>query len=157
MNRLKSLFSILFIVIAINSSTLSAATSVEESVVKTNTSVYSKELGELRDGVLHVTASEAAQLLEEKPNIKVLDVRTGFEYNRGHIQDAVQINYYSFSFEKKLSMLDKETTWLVHCKSGVRSGKTLPLMKKLGFKSIIHMDDGINGWRAAKLPEMKVK
>ena len=150
MNRFKTLFSILFVVIAISSSTLSATTSTEESVV--NTTEYSKELGELRDGVLHVTASEAAQLLEEKPNIKVLDVRTGFEYNRGHIQDAVQINYYSFSFKEKLSMLDKETTWLVHCKSGVRSGKTLPLMKKLGFTSIIHMDGGINDWRAAELP-----
>ena len=54
-------------------------------------------------------------------------------------------------------MLDKETTWLVHCKSGVRSGKTLPLMKKLGFKSIIHMDGGINDWRAAELPVSTVK
>ena len=154
MNRFKTLFSILIVVSSI---TLSTTTLAEGNIVETNADEYSKGVGELRDGVLHVTAVEAAQLLDEKPDIKVLDVRTGFEYKRGHIEGAVQINYYFFGFEKKLSALDKETTWLVHCKSGVRSGNTLPLMKKLGFKSIIHMDDGINGWRAAKLPETKVK
>ena len=157
MNRLKTLFSILFVVISISSTALSMTALAEESIVETNSNEYSKDFGELRDSVLHVTAVEAAQLLAQKPNIKVLDVRTGFEYKRGHIEGAVQINYYSFSFKDKLSTLDKETTWLVHCKSGVRSGKTLSLMKELGFKSIIHMDDGINGWRAAKLPETKVK
>ena len=155
MNRLKTLFSILFLISI--SLTIFTATSAEESIVETNSNEYSKDFGELRDSVLHVTAVEAAQLLAQKPNIKVLDVRTGFEYKRGHIEGAVQINYYSFSFKDKLSTLDKEITWLVHCKSGVRSGKTLSLMKELGFKSIIHMDDGINGWRAAKLPETKVK
>ena len=85
----------------------------------------------------------------------MLDVRTGFEYNRGHLLDATNINYYSFSFEKQLDKLDKNTTWLVHCRTGVRSGKSLPIMKSLGFESIIHLDGGIVAWTDDGQPVQK--
>lgn len=106
---------------------------------------------EIRD----VNATEAAELLKNNPEIKVLDVRTGFEFNRGHLKDAVNLNYYSRKFEDKLNELDKNTTWLVHCRSGVRSGKTMPLMKAAGFTSVIHLVDGILDWKNAGLPLVK--
>lgn len=113
------------------------------------------EFGQLVDGVREVSAQEASQILATMPEVRVLDVRTGFEYNRGHLANAVNVNYYSFSFRGNLDELDKDVIWLVHCKSGVRSGKTLPTMKELGFKNIIHMTNGINEWRASGLEEEK--
>jgi rhodanese-related sulfurtransferase len=79
-------------------------------------------------------------------------VRTGFEYQRGHLPDATNINYYSFTFKDQLDKLDKNVTWLVHCRTGVRSGKTLPIMKSLGFESIVHLDGGIVTWTDDGLP-----
>ncbi len=114
-----------------------------------------EHFGEIRDGVQHVNAEEAAQILELDSSIRVLDVRTGFEYRRGHIEGASNVNYYSFSFKKQLDALDKNITWLVHCKVGVRSGKTIPLMKKSGFVSIIHLDGGLDTWKDAGLPLTK--
>lgn len=113
--------------------------------------VYGKDLG----GVRHVNATEAAEILQKYPSVRVLDVRTGPEFNRGHISAATNINYYSFSFKKKLEKLDKSVTWLVHCRSGVRSGKSLPILKSLGFESIIHLDGGIVAWRKDGLPTQK--
>ena len=107
------------------------------------------------NGVRHVTATEAADILGKFPSVKVLDVRTGLEYNRGHISDATNINYYSFSFQKQLAALDKNITWLVHCRTGVRSGKSLPIMKSLGFTSIIHLDGGTSAWTRAGQPLQK--
>jgi len=109
------------------------------------------DIGTLSDGVRHVNAVEAAQILKHNPNVKILDVRTGWEYNRGHLKDAVNLNYYSLSFKKSLRKLDKKTIWLIHCKTGVRSGRTIPLMKEAGFENIIHMDGGIDSWREAGL------
>jgi len=97
------------------------------------------DIGTVKKGVLHVTPAEAAQLIEQNADIKVLDVRTGWEYKRGHVEGAENLNYYSFSFKDSLNKLDKDTIWLIHCKSGVRSGRTIPLMKEAGFKSIIHI------------------
>lgn len=105
--------------------------------------------------VRHVNASEASEVLNADPDIRVLDVRTGWEYGRGHLDGAVNVNYYSLSFRKNLDKLDKDVTWLVHCKTGVRSGKTLPIMQELGFKHVVHMDGGIDSWREAGLPTVK--
>ncbi len=114
-----------------------------------------EDYGQLVDGVRDVSAKDASQILDSFPEVRVLDVRTGFEYNRGHIANAVNVNYYSFSFRKKLAALDKDSIWLLHCKVGVRSGKTIPIMKELGFKNIIHLTHGIDEWREAGLPEVK--
>lgn len=89
------------------------------------------------------------------PSVRVLDVRTGFEYNRGHLPDAVQINYFSRQFEKKLEALGKNITWHVHCRRGSRSGKALPVMESLGFSSVIHLDGGIKAWTKRGLPVVK--
>lgn len=101
------------------------------------------------NGVRHVDATEAAEILQRYPSVQVLDVRTGFEYNWGHISNAINVNYYSLKFKEKLDKLDKNTTWLVHCRTGVRSGKSLPIMKALGFTSIIHLDGGTSAWTRA--------
>jgi len=102
-----------------------------------------------------VTAVQASHILKENPDIKILDVRTGIEYRRGHLQGAVNLNYYSFSFKSKLANLDKDATWLVHCHSGVRSSKTIPLMKAAGFGHVIDVSDGMVGWKNAGLPVVK--
>ncbi len=111
-----------------------------------------EELGYVKDGVRHVTSSEAATLLKMDATIKILDVRTRSEFNAGHIEGAVQINYYSLGFKRKIAALNKQVAWLVHCKSDHRSGRTVPIMKKTGFTSIIHLDGGFDAWKKAGLP-----
>ncbi len=102
--------------------------------------------------VQDVTPLEAAKLIEENPDYVILDVRTPIEYNHSKIENAININYYSFSFKKNIEKLDRDKTYIVHCQSGVRSGKTLPIMLRAGFKNIIHIDAGMKGWKQAKLP-----
>jgi len=102
--------------------------------------------------VQHVNPAEAAKLIEENPDYVILDVRTPVEFKHSNIENAVNINYYSFSFKKKIAKLDKDKTYIVHCQSGVRSGKTMPIMLRAGFKNLIHMDGGMKGWKQAKLP-----
>jgi len=102
--------------------------------------------------VQHVNASDAAKLINENPDYIILDVRTPLEYKYSQIENAININYYSLSFKESLEQLDKNKTYIVHCHSGVRSGKTLPIMLSAGFKHIIHMDGGMKAWKQAKLP-----
>ena len=101
---------------------------------------------------VNVTPQEAAKLLKENPDIIVLDVRTPVEFYVAHIENAININYYSFSFRSQLAELDRSKTYLVHCRTGVRSSKTIPIMIELGFTHIYHMEDGFRAWKKAKLP-----
>ena len=107
--------------------------------------------------VKHVTAPEAAKELAaaaQSPEkaITVIDVRTPEEFAEGHLQGARNIDIASPDFQKNLAKLDPAKTYLVHCAAGGRSTRSLSILNKLGFKSIMHLDGGINGWKEAGLP-----
>ncbi|EKF84815.1 rhodanese-like domain-containing protein [Methanobacterium formicicum] len=83
---------------------------------------------------------------KQNPEFILLDVRTLGEYNQSHIEDSIQIDYQSRDFEKKVQELDKSKTYLVYCRSGMRSGASVDIMSKLGFKNLYNMAGGIMGW-----------
>ena len=102
-----------------------------------------------------VSPSEAAELIAKHrgdADFVILDIRTAGEYQSGHIEDAVMIDYYSKSFAGDLSRLDKEKSYLVYCRSGNRSTRSMDLLIKLQFKKIYHLKSGINSWNSAGLP-----
>jgi len=96
---------------------------------------------------VNMNAIEAAKILKEKPEAVVLDIRTPKEYAEGHIPDAINIDYKADSFQSELEKLDRDTTYLMHCRSGRRSANSLEIFEKLGFRHVIHMNDGILGWQ----------
>lgn len=106
------------------------------------------------ENIQNVSAQEAAVLLNEDKNIVVLDIRTPKEFNEGHIEGAINIDFYANSFEKDIAKLDRNTGYILHCRSGGRSGKSEKLLIELGFTKIYHMNDGFKGWRAANLPQV---
>ena len=95
----------------------------------------------------NIKASAAESMLRENPNITVLDIRTPKEFNLGHISKAINIDYKDDNFEEELKKLDRNQTYLMHCRSGRRSGLALENFSKLGFQHIIHITDGILGWK----------
>lgn len=105
--------------------------------------------------VRHVSVQEAKEIIDNNPDIVILDVRTPVEFKLGHLDHAININYYSFSFKEKIRKLDRNKTYLVHCQTGVRSGKTLPIMKRAGFTNVLHMDKGYKDWKNRGLPISK--
>lgn len=95
-----------------------------------------------------ISTEKAHGMLKKNPDWIVLDIRTSSEYTRGHIKGAKNINYRSWSFKSQLAKLDKSKTYIVHCASGNRSGRSMPIFKALKFKKIYHMNKGYRGWKA---------
>ncbi|MGB0870240.1 MAG: rhodanese-like domain-containing protein [Flavobacteriales bacterium] len=85
--------------------------------------------------------------LSVKENTIILDVRTPQEFNLGHIPKAQNIDFRSSDFENLISSLDKETTYLVYCHSGVRSSNAISKMKKLGFKYLYDLKGGFVSYK----------
>jgi rhodanese-related sulfurtransferase len=106
------------------------------------------------DPVKHVKADEAAKIIADGKTA-VIDVRTPDEFKDGHIKGAKNIDIMSKDFEAQLGKLDKNQPTLVHCQAGGRSTRALPIFEKLGFKNLIHLDDGFGGWEAAGKPVVK--
>ncbi|GEM_PF-356606 len=73
----------------------------------------------------------------------LLDVRTPGEYTDGNAPTSINIDYYDRDFQSKVSALDRDETYFLYCHSGNRSGRTLSIMKNLGFQ---HVYDLSGGW-----------
>ena len=106
----------------------------------------------------NITPQEAFTLIQDNqnnPDFVILDVRTTEEVANGHIEDAVNLDYYSETFRDELNKLDKNQKYLIYCHSGNRSGKALDIMAELNFREVYNMSGGIIQWQAEGLPTVK--
>ena len=105
-----------------------------------------------------VSPKEASALIEKNEgnsDFVILDIRTPGEYQSGHIENSIMIDFYSKTFAEEVNRLDKGKTYLIHCRSGNRSTRSMELFKKLQFQKIFHLSSGINGWNSEGLPLVK--
>ncbi|MCF6220970.1 MAG: rhodanese-like domain-containing protein [Robiginitomaculum sp.] len=105
--------------------------------------------------VTHVNATEAADIIKNRPEVTVIDVRTPREFAAGHIDGAINIDYKNANFAAELAKLDGTKDYLIHCGSGGRSTAALKHFKAEGFSHITHLDGGMIGWNKAGLPTVK--
>jgi rhodanese-related sulfurtransferase len=86
------------------------------------------------------------------PDVVLLDIRTPKEYENGHIQGAVLLDYYSSDYVDRLKALDRTRTYLIYCRSGNRSAKSLAIFDKLGFQRVYNLGPGVIGWSRETYP-----
>lgn len=84
---------------------------------------------------------------------KLIDIRTAEEYKDGHIKNSTQSDFYNTSeFSSYLDSLDKNSKYLIYCRSGNRSSQALKIMEEKGFKNMSDLKGGIVAWSAAAYP-----
>lgn len=93
-----------------------------------------------------------AQMMEQKKDLQLLDVRTPDEWKAGTLPHALKMDYYSEDFQSALQNLDKSKPVAVYCHSGGRSGNTMEMLEEMGFKETYNLLGGISAWEAAKMP-----
>lgn len=103
-----------------------------------------------------ISVLEYKQLMSEKKNLQLLDVRTPGEYMEEHLENALNIDYNDPNFEKQLQSLDKSKPTFIYCLSGGRSNHALTVMQKNGFKEVYNMKGGILEWKGSQLPLTKM-
>ena len=101
--------------------------------------------------MLSMDVSEFAKKITES-GVIVLDVRTPEEFSEGCIQGARNIDFYREDFATEIKSLDKEFTYAVYCRSGIRSGKAIEIMQADGFHSLFNLDGGVIEWVAVGMP-----
>ena len=95
-----------------------------------------------------VDVTEFKKLIENSEGL-LLDVRTAGEINQGYIENDTKIDFRSSSFESEIEKLDKDKPVYVYCASGGRSGKTMAMMNKNGFKEVYNLKGGFGAWQGA--------
>ncbi len=87
------------------------------------------------------------QLLFEK-NAVILDVRTVQEFETSRIPNSKNIDFYNpQKFLQEIEKLDKDNSYYVYCRTGIRSANSCQLMSELGFKKVYNLIGGIVEWK----------
>jgi len=110
-------------------------------------------IGQSESGSSVLSAKAFQKEISATPEGIVLDVRTSGEFNEGHLENAVNVDWNSSDFDTEIEKFDKSTPYFVYCLAGGRSAAAADHMRSQGFEHIIELEGGILKWRAEKLPE----
>ena len=76
----------------------------------------------------------------------LVDVRTPEEFSAGHLDNAVNINWFDEDFTKWFEEVPKDKTIYLYCKKGGRSAKAQEKLKSLGFSNTVDLEGGYDAW-----------
>ncbi len=90
------------------------------------------------------TVDEAGVTKAQAAGAQVVDVRTGGEYQLGHIPGAINVPVDEIA--QTAASWDKAKSYVVYCATGSRSADAVATMQSMGFTNIDHFDAGIQAW-----------
>lgn len=109
-------------------------------------------VGQSQKANMQLNVNEFSEKIKALPTALILDVRTADEFSKGHLENAINIDWYSAEFKNRISVFDKTKPVMVYCLSGGRSAEAANVLRNEGFKEVYEMNGGIMKWRAANLP-----
>lgn len=85
-------------------------------------------------------------------NMVILDIRTKDEFDKGHLENAILLDYSQTSFPSEVEKLDKEKRYIIMDSNGKKSMNTLELMKELRIEKAHAIIGGMEEWKKQGLP-----
>ena len=76
----------------------------------------------------------------------LIDVRTQDEFDLGHINSAINLDFYSDTFKNDILSLPKNETIVLYCRTNNRSSKTATILQENGYRNILVIKGGISEW-----------
>ncbi len=107
--------------------------------------------GDVLSGIKQIVPIEAIRLINHEQAI-VIDIRSGGDYDGGHILNAIhllaaEISNRIVKFEKY-----RKQAVIIYCANGSESSKAARLFMQNGFEKIYCLKGGILAWKNANLP-----
>ncbi|MFG6116727.1 rhodanese-like domain-containing protein [Halobacillus sp. MO56] len=90
-----------------------------------------------------LTAEQVKQKIELGEKLNIVDVREVGEVSQGKIPGAVNIPLHLLEFRK--DELDKNTEYIMVCRSGGRSGQATQFLDQYGY-DVTNMEGGMMSW-----------
>lgn len=82
----------------------------------------------------------------KKSGAVIIDVRMPQEFEQGHIEGAININFFDPEFKHQLLDLDRDKTYYLYCKNETRSYRSMKFMETNDFKHVYILKGGYEEW-----------
>ena len=97
-------------------------------------------------GYRAITMEEAVEIMSDKTDYVILDVRRPDEYAEGHIPGAINVPNEVIGNAEIPELPDKGQLILVYCRSGRRSKEASGKLVALGYTNVVEFG-GILDWK----------
>ena len=99
----------------------------------------------MKNSYEQITPAEAKEIMDEREDYIILDVRTQEEFDEAHIDGAILIPDYEIADKAESILKNKNQLILVYCRSGRRSKLAASELVSLGYTNIKEFG-GIIDW-----------
>jgi len=124
-------------------------------MAKQHSAGFLKIVEEARQRVPELSIEEVKAKLEGGEKFRLIDVREGEEYARGHLPGAESLCKGIIERDIEEKVPDAETPVVLYCGGGFRSALAGDNLKKMGYKKVWSMWGGWRAWSEAKFPTEK--
>ena len=83
----------------------------------------------------------------------LIDVRLPQEFEQGHIEGAININFFDPQFKYKLLELDREKSYYLYDKKESKSFRAMKFMEDNGFTKVRMLKGGYEEWSTVHAPQ----
>lgn len=98
---------------------------------------------------------ELTNRIKSKNPPAVVDVRTIFEFHKGHIPGAIHAPTWKIVLRLTKIPKNKDAELVLTCELGPRAKIAKGLLKAFGYWNVVLLDGQMAGWRKAGLPQEK--
>lgn len=117
-------------------------------------------VNEARKVIQEISIDDFIDLLEEDPDVMILDIREESEYAAGHIENAVLVPRGTLegaadpNYKKRHPELCRahERPIVIYCSTGGRSTMAAATLYAMGFKTVYNLIGGFDLWEAEDYP-----
>lgn len=96
-----------------------------------------------------VLEKEAFASAIKRGNAMLIDVRSPAEFEQGHIDKAININFFDPEFKHKILELKRTKEYYLYGKNEVTSYRTMEFMKSNDFPEVYILKGGWESWNTA--------
>lgn len=98
------------------------------------------------------TSLEPATFASEmkKNNAVIVDLRFPVEFEQGHIDGAININFFDPKFKDNILTLDKTKKYYLYAKADAQTKRTGIFMRQNGFTDVNVMKGGWEAWKESQ-------
>jgi rhodanese-related sulfurtransferase len=97
--------------------------------------------------VREVTVDDVKQMLDDKADFLLVDVREDNEWAKDHLPAAVHLGKGIIERDVEQRVPDLGTPLILYCGGGFRSALAADALQKMGYTNVASMDGGIREWR----------
>jgi hydroxyacylglutathione hydrolase len=104
---------------------------------------------------VHITPQQLYKRIQQGEAPVIVDVRTRFEFEAGHVPGAVHMPFWSVLWRSSQLAASPDEPVVVYCAHGPRAGLARAALRLKGFNEVLYLEGHMSAWSKAGLPQEK--